>query len=366
VPYYTSIYGLDLVLNEQVPGIAVETFADQRTDIQVTFGSMPQWFRPEETAQEIWYVSRDRQADEVPRLVVWHFPLIGHYHVKYADGTEFLIDQHGTRIWATWPCETLTLEDTATYLLGPMMGFVLLLRGCISLHASAVAIHNQAVALVGPAGAGKSTTAAALADLGYRILAEDVVTLEDQDNSFLVQPGYPCIRLWPSSVKALYGDEAELPKLTPTWNKCYLDLTQEKYQFQTGALPLAAIYLLDERSEDASAPYVRTLSPNEALISLISNTYATHLMNRPMRKREFDLLGRVLKAIPVRKLIPHSDPSQIGALCNTLISDFKTLQVIPHSDPSQIGALCNTLISDFKTLQDGHRTLTSQELALHV
>jgi hypothetical protein len=322
VKYHTSIYGLELVLNEQVPGIAVEPFLNQGTDVEIIFGSMPEWFRPDELVQNIWCVRPDSQPGQTPRLVVWHLPVINHFLLKYSDGTQFLFDHLGTHIWATWPGDTLTVEDTATYLLGPVMGFVLLLRGCISLHASAIAIDNQVVALVGPAGSGKSTTAAALADRGYRILAEDVVTLSDFGDRFLVQPAYPCIRLWPSSVKVLYGDQAELPKLTPTWDKCYLDLTQAKYQFQTDALPLAAIYLLDGRSDEPSAPRVQSMSPNEALISLVSNTYATYLMSKEMRAKEFELLGRVLKSIPVRRLIPHSDPAQIQALCNTITSDF--------------------------------------------
>jgi energy-coupling factor transporter ATP-binding protein EcfA2 len=202
---------------------------------------------------------------------------------------------------------------------------VLLLRGCVSLHASAIAIDNSAVAIVGPAGSGKSTTAAALADLGYSILAEDVVTLQEFETKFLVQPAYPCIRLWPASVKALYGEDAELPKLTPTWDKCYLDLTQEQYQFQTNALPLAAIYLLDERSNEPSAPQVFELSPGEGLISLIANTYASYLMDKAMRAREFELLGRVFKSVPVRKVIPHTDPKHIQMLCKTIIMDFEKL-----------------------------------------
>src|SRR6185437_2076265 len=105
--------------------------------------------------------------------------------------------------WAAWR-EPLTLEDTSTYLLGPVMGFVMLLRGVVCLHASAVAIGEGAIALVGPAGSGKSTTAAAFAERGYRVLAEDVVTLDDRGYRFLLQPGYPCIRLWPAAVKALY------------------------------------------------------------------------------------------------------------------------------------------------------------------
>ena len=336
--YYSSVYGLNIELNQRIPGIAVEITSDAPPDICVTFGEMPPWFHAGEFPKTIWYVSPDQES-EIPRLVVWSLPTLNHYQVRYADRTEFLIDKQGTQIWATWPSETLTVEDTATYLLGPVMGFVLLLRGCISLHASAIAIDNCAVAIVGPAGAGKSTTAAALADLGYSILAEDVVTLQDQHNQFLVQPAYPCIRLWPSSVRALYGEQAELPKLTPTWDKCYLDLTQERYQFQKNALPLAAVYLLGERSDDPSSPFIREISKSEALMSLITNTYATYLMDKAMRAREFELLGRVLQSVIVRQVVPHSDPAHIQTLCTTITMDFEKLKSSQSSTEIQDHAL---------------------------
>ncbi len=323
--YYSSIYGLEINLNQQVPGIALYSSSSRPIDIQIHFGSMPSWFRPDHSPKELWYVSPERQPGADPRLVVWKLVDANHYQIRYADGTQFLLDKSGTNIWATWPSETLTLEDTATYLLGPVMGFVLLLRGCVALHASAVAVGNRAVALVGPARSGKSTTAAVLADLGYSILAEDVVTLQDFGNVFLVQPGYPCIRLWPSSVKALYGQDAELPKLTPTWDKCYLDLTQDQYEFQKDPLPLAALYLLDERTEASTSPSVHEVSPGEGLISLIANTYATHLMDKKMRAREFELLDRVVKNLPIRRLVPHSDPAHIGALCRTIIENFEAI-----------------------------------------
>ena len=53
----------------------------------------------------------------------------------YADGTHFVVNQEGTTIWAGWPT-TSTLEATFIYLLGPILGFVLRLRGVVSLHAS--------------------------------------------------------------------------------------------------------------------------------------------------------------------------------------------------------------------------------------
>ena len=64
-----------------------------------------------------------------------------YYKFCYADETEFVVDKAGTEVWAAWR-EPLTLEDTATYLLGPVMGFVMLLRGVVCLHASAVAIGD--------------------------------------------------------------------------------------------------------------------------------------------------------------------------------------------------------------------------------
>ena len=140
----------------------------------------------------------------------------------------------------------------------------------------------------------------------------------------MVQPGYPSIRLWPSSVEALYGATASLPKLTPTWDKRYLDLTHENYEFQKQPLPLAAIYVLAERADDP-APLVQELASSEALMALIANAYANYLMDRQMRAREFELLNRVVKSVPVRRVVPHWDPARIGELCRTIVEDFKCI-----------------------------------------
>lgn len=133
----------------------------------------------------------------------------------YNDGPRFLVEREGREIWADWP-ENYSLEDAATYLLGPVLGFVLRLRGITCLHASAVAVGDQAIALVGTPGAGKSTTAAAFACLGYGVLSDDVVALADEGDRFIVQPGYPRVNLWPNSVCALFDSADSLPRITPT------------------------------------------------------------------------------------------------------------------------------------------------------
>ena len=319
--YRCSIYGLGVVANEVIPG--VPSSSPPADDLCIRFGSVPSWLDKLTAAKvETSFVSDFK--DEVGEPVFRVFRLLEgkYFRFCYADKTEFVLDSAGTKIWATWPT-SLTLEDTATYLLGPIMGFVMLLRGVVCLHASAIAIGNHAIAVLGPAGSGKSTTAAAFSDQGYSILAEDVVTLDDHRDQFLVRPGYPCIRLWPASVKALYGSESYLPKLTPNWDKRYLDL---KDRFENRSLPLAGIYYLNERSRDPAAPFVEFLDKAEGLMAVVANTYATKLMDKEMRAREFGLLTRVLNNVPLRRVTAHTDPMRIPELCNRILSDYELIQ----------------------------------------
>ncbi len=317
MPYRCSLYGLGVVANRPIPGVPSSTIASE--DVSISFGSLPAWLNDVTATQvETSYVAESKSECGEPALRVFRVLDGNYYRFYYADQTEFLIDRAGAEVWAHWSAP-LTLEDTATYLLGPVMGFVMLLRGVVCLHASAIAVGDKAIALLGPAGSGKSTTAAAFSDCGYSVLAEDVVTLDDRGDRFLVRPGYPCIRLWPASVKALYGSETHLPKLTPNWDKCYLDL---KEQFHAQPLPLAAIYHLGQRRHDTSAPIVEALDRSEGLLSLIANTYATKLMDKQMRAREFELLTRVMNNVPLRRITPHADPARIPELCNAILNDF--------------------------------------------
>jgi len=319
--YRCTIYGLAVVANKTIPGVPSSSTATD--DLRISFGSLPSWLDELRPAQiETSFVAD--YADEVGEPVLRVFSLSEgkYFRFTYSDKTDFVLNRTGTEIWATWPA-SLTLEDTCTYLLGPVMGFVMLLRGVVCLHASAVAIGDQAIALLGPAGSGKSTTAAAFSDRGYNILAEDVVTLDDRRDQFLVRPGYPCIRLWPSSVNALYGSETHLPKLTPNWDKRYLDLND---RFENRSLPLTAIYYLNERSEDPAAPLIESFEKSEGLMSVVANTYATKLMDKQMRAREFELLSRLLNNVPLRRVTPHTDPLRIPALCDRILSDYELIR----------------------------------------
>ena len=74
--------------------------------------------------------------------------------------------------------------------------------------------------------------------------------------------------------------------------------------FATKALPLGAIYLLDEREMGLPAPIVEEVVGSDALAALVAHTYVNYLLSREMRSSEFDLLGRLVNKIPVRRVRP--------------------------------------------------------------
>lgn len=246
------------------------------------------------------------------------------FRLSYGDGTDFFVDSRGERVWGSCP-EPLTIEDLATYFLGPVMGFVLRKRGVTPLHASAVCLGAVAVAISGDAGAGKSTTAAALALRGAPGVCEDIAALEEKRGYFFVQPGYPRVCLWPDAVEKLLGTKDALPDLTPTWNKKYLALDGERARFAEKIVPLGAVYLLGERAADGCAPRIDEISGRVALLELVQNTYMNALLTKEQRAAEFELLSRLVNRVPCKRVIAHRDAARISELCELIEKDARTV-----------------------------------------
>jgi hypothetical protein len=246
----------------------------------------------------------------------------GHFRVAYADGAEFVIDATASEIFGVSRSD-LTLDDLLVYLQGPILGFVLRLRGITCLHASAATLEGRAFAIVGGAGMGKSTSAAALARLGLDVLTDDVLALRDGGASFDVQPGLPRVLLWPESVTALFGDPEALPRVVSTWDKRYLDLTLPGYRFAQQAAPLGAIYVLGERLPAGDPPQITELEGSSALFHLIANTYANDFLDASLRARELEALGRVVRHVPVRLLRAPHDRRAVSRVCEAVVADLR-------------------------------------------
>ena len=338
MPSFHSVYGLRLRSNRRVPGLEPLP-PSEPIDAQIWLGDEPpDLVEALERPRQVLYVSPYHGDLGKPILTVSTLAGGDYFEFQYDDDTRFIVDKGGTRVWATW-AEHSTVEDTATYLLGPVLGFVLRRRGIVCLHASAVVIGDQAVALLGPPGAGKSTTAAVFARQGYAVLSDDVVALDERDDVFLVQPGYPRLCLRPDATSSLYGSANALPRITPNWDKCRLDLNGNGHRFHSGPCPLAAIYLLGKRREEASGG-IEAIPRGNAVIDLVANTHVNYLLDPAQRAAEFGLLGRLLKRVPMHVLTLDKEPLHVGRVCDVLLEHFQatTLRTATETSAGSRGA----------------------------
>lgn len=314
---FQPVYGIRLAADTRIPGL-LEAPGATPADVQVWLQELPpELARLLAAPGTLRYLSPEKAYSGDHVLQVWNVD--GGFRFRYADGTEFAVGPGAHQVGARWP-GSATLEDAATYLLGPVLGFVLRLRGFVCLHASAVVVGESAIVLMGPPGAGKSTAAAALALQGLPVLADDVVALEPHAASFRVHPGYPRLNLWPDSVQALFGGHDRLPLITRGWEKRFLPLGSDRERFQDVPAALRVIYLLAEAG-DAVRFAIEPVGARAALMAIVANTYANYLLDGPMRSAEFRAAGDVAARVPLRRLRVPRDLAALRRLPALIVDD---------------------------------------------
>jgi hypothetical protein len=297
--------------------------AGQAADLRIVLGSLGRFAAVDREAYAPYGERPSREPGQPPLVRLSRGP-DGHFRLVYADGTAFAIDATATEVYGV-AGEALTHEDLLVYLQGPVLGFVLRLRGVTCLHASAAVLDGQAFGVLGRGGMGKSTSAAIFAGLGLPVLTDDVLALAERADGFDVQPGLPRVLLWSETARALFGDAEALPRIVDTWDKRYLDLSASPYTFARRAAPLAALYVLGERLGGDAAPEITPLRGAAALTHLLANTYANDFLDGPLRARELEALGRLVNRLPVRLVRAPDDPRRAQAVCTAILADLAAL-----------------------------------------
>jgi hypothetical protein len=327
VNFAYSVFGLTLQSSGSIPGLIPSQGVAKHPDIELHLGYSPGSSDEScpTSSESVVYTSAYTGPSGTPALRIFQEQEL--FHLVYFDGMQFWMDRHGTKLWASWPTES-SAEEAATYILGPVLGLLLRFRGITCLHASAVAIGSSAISFVGAEGAGKSTTAAAFARAGFAAVSDDVVALVERDGDFFVSPSYPHLCLWPESVEMLYGSKDALPPFVSNWEKRRLSVANGGARFEDGALPLRAIYLLDEiRGEPG--PYVQAVTGQTGLLSLVANSFATNMLDSELRASEFRTLSSLVGKVPLRRLFTSKGHLAPADLCQAVLHDLASLSLQP-------------------------------------
>ena len=212
------------------------------------------------------------------RLLVW-LDNVARYLI--ADGREIVVQ----------PDDGATEGDLRLFLLCSPMGGLLLQRGCLPLHASAVATERGAVVFMGPSGAGKSTLAACFQRRGLRPMADDISVIHfAPDGAPWVMPGLPQFKLWPDAVERLGSAADDLARLRPQIEKRAFPLREG---FHAEPMPLERIYIL----RIGGRRELESLAGMDKLPQLLRNTYrAQFVPGLGLASSQFGAVSRLSQA----------------------------------------------------------------------
>jgi hypothetical protein len=314
------LHGLTVASDRAIPGLSASESFDA-PDLTFRFGRDP---FSSQGIVEHWFNGAVDAAGN-PVLVATRAANGEFLRLAYCEGVTFTIDRDAATVWIGLTPDR-TMADVPTYLLGPIIGLILRLRGLTSLHASAVEIDGRAVVFTGPAGAGKSTLAGAFAVAGLRVMADDTVAIRRVDGQWTASAGYPRLRLWPEAAEALMargGPSGFLPPgVSGSTSRYHLDLLSPGRTFCGATLPLGAVYLLGGATAD-NAPAATPVAPAEAVMALVANSYANQLLDRSLRAREFDAVSDLAVQVPVRRLMRPAALTHLDVLRRYVHEDLE-------------------------------------------
>jgi hypothetical protein len=315
----TILYGLRAWSNVPLPWCT--EVAEGPPDLRIYLGpSGPVGMPPPEGDAPLWYASPFVDEAGNPAAMIRRSP-DGILHLTYSDGSTFHVDPDGREVRACWDAPERE-QSTLAYLLGPVLGWVLRLRGITCLHASALEVGGRALLLVGSEGAGKSTTAAALLQRGHAVLSDDVAPLSGRGDTFWISPGLPRLLLRAESAFALWGDGGAAPPLFPGSDKGYVDSSAPFFRHCGRALPLGGVYFLESRVAGLDRPRIERVTGAAGLSRLAANAFANRVPNPAMLRADFERFGRLLNNYPVKLVTARDDLRGLDELCAALVEDF--------------------------------------------
>lgn len=237
-------------------------------------------------------------------------------HLAWGQVGELFIED-GSQITIV-PAAGAAMETLRLFLLGAGLGVLMHQRGLLVLHASSVAIRNHGIGFVGPKGAGKSTTAAALHRSGNPLITDEllVVRLDENDNNRPIMiPGPAHLKLWSDALSSTGIPSGSATPLQPGANKFYVASQSTQPNCE-----LNALYLLGN-----GGLTIQSISTKEAFFGVIPHLYVARFGTSFLRQsdptRTFRLLNRLINKVTVKLLLRQRDLSQLGIIARLVEQD---------------------------------------------
>ena len=237
------------------------------------------------------------------------------FRLVYDDTGVFDVTSGGREIRWHRP-ESADLEAGRLDVLGRVLALALHASGWLSLHGSAVAMADGAVAFLAPKGNGKSTLAFALMRAGAALMTDDTVVI-GSGLPATVRPGVQSVRLFRDSADWL---SATAPIAGSSDVKATFGQISEDARRLTRA-PLAALYLLESVPAGTIAePLERSrLAGPDAVFGLLGQTKIGALLGGSEAPAVFASVVALSEGTAIYKLRVTRDYARLGTVVERIM-----------------------------------------------
>lgn len=255
--YRYKVFGLYITSDILLPELLTAIDSPTTPEVKISLGKVP--------IEITGAVEKNKSYQTARNQFLFQVPGVGRYYVT--NGNSIVVE----------PAEQAKETSLRLFLLGTALGSLLMQRGILPIHGSAVVINGCCVIFTGISGAGKSTLLAAFRKRGYSFLTDDVAAVTiDAEGTAWVQSAYPQQKLWRDSAETIGVNTASLIPFYRGISKDKFAVPVYKGFWRTPA-PLVAIYeIVAERRLNVN---LRHLSGVDKLLVLLSHTYRPWLIN---------------------------------------------------------------------------------------
>lgn len=132
----------------------------------------------------------------------------------YINDTAIFHIVNGTHVYID-PCQEANYENIKIYILGAVLGMVLLQKNIIAIHGGGIFINNKGCVFTGDKGVGKSTLTTSLGKRGYKFISDDVCAIKTDDvNKYKICRGFAYHKLREDTMYNLGYDTLKATQFT--------------------------------------------------------------------------------------------------------------------------------------------------------
>lgn len=252
--YYYKVYGLNIESQILVPELTVlDDKIEKNIDVKIYYKTLPDDIKQK--------VDEGKKAFYNGKYVWFHINNVGTYLIQNGDTVTIEL------------CENPDLNILKVYILGSVLGIILLQRNTVAIHGGSIVINNKGCIFTGDKGAGKSTLTTALRQRGYDFVSDDVGAIELSDIP-MINPGFGYQKLCEDAMTKLGYDSSKFTPFRSDMNIKYIVPALDN--FVKEKVPFKALFEIEQG--DTQKVEVVEVTGNEKLQKIIKNVFRIEVL----------------------------------------------------------------------------------------